>query len=225
MSYLRIPTFGHGTPGRRPRTRGGEGDTRAAILRAARSVFAKRGLEGASIRDVADAAGVNIAMIYYHFKDKVDLYRSVLADSLAAMALIWEDDIFRSAASVKDKIRKYVEGYIRFHQSNEELRRIMAMEFAASGGNMTWICEKFFADNFARLAGLFREGIKRGEMRRFDPFVAAASLIGIIVHNFIMRPVSEYVSGRKKEFPPRKLGEFVTELFFSGLGKRGVHHV
>lgn len=225
MSHLRTPTSGHGTPGRRPRTRRGEGDTRAAILKAARSVFAKRGLDGASIRDVADAAGVNIAMIYYHFKDKADLYRSVLADSLAAMTLIWEDDIFRSAASVKDKIRRYVEGYIRFHQSNEELRRIMAMEFAASGGNMTWICEKFFADNFARLADLFREGIKRGEMRRFDPFVAAASLIGIIVHNFIMRPVSEYVSGRKKEFSPRKLGEFVTELFFGGLGKRVVHHV
>lgn len=225
MPYSRTTASKHRTPGRRPKSRRAEGDTRAAILTAARSVFAKRGLDGASIRDVADAAGVNTAMIYYHFKDKADLYRSVIADSLAAMTSIWDDEIFRSTASVKEKIGKYVEGYIRFHQSNEDIRRIMAMEFAVSGGNMTWICEKFFADNFRRLVGLFREGMKRGELRSFDPFIAAASLIGIIVHNFIMKPVSEYVSGRKRGFSPRKLGEFVTELFFSGLVMRGVHHV
>jgi AcrR family transcriptional regulator len=93
--------------GRRPKAARQDMGTRMAILKAARAVFARRGFEGASTREVAEAAGVNNAMIYYHFKDKQDLYRSVLADSFAAFDRVWEHRIFRSDASVRAKIQIY----------------------------------------------------------------------------------------------------------------------
>lgn len=208
-------------PGRRPKHRQAEGDTRAAILAAARRMFALKGLEGTSIRDVAEAAKVNTAMLYYYFKDKMDLYRAVLADSFSAIAAIWNDEIFKSASSARDRIKRFVEGYIGFHRSNDDLRRIMAMEFAKSGGNMTWLCEMYFADNFGRLVQILRDGMRKGELKRADPFRAAASLIGIIVHNFIMQPVIEHVRGRRADMSPKKLGEFVTSLFLDGLAGGG----
>ncbi len=203
--------------GRRPKTGQTESDTRAEILAAARRVFAQRGLDGTSVREVAEAARVNNAMIYYHFKDKQDLYRSVLSDSFSSMATIWNDEIFKTSASVKLKIQKYVEGFIRFQQVNEDLRRILAMEFAGSGRKSTWICEKYFADNYAHLTRIFREGIRKGELKKFDPSLAVASLIGVIVHNFILQPMAEHVHGRCVNLSPKKFGAFVTDLFFSGL--------
>ncbi len=221
MATVQTITAGHKTAGRRPKSRQATGDTRAAILKAARRVFAQRGLDGASIRDVAEAAKVNTAMIYYYFKDKEDLYRAVLADSFSALTTIWDDEIFKSSAPVREKIRKYIDGYIRFHQANEDLRRIMAMEFAASGGNITWVCEKYFAENFARLTRIFREGMRKGELKKFDPSLAVASLIGVIIHNFIMQPIAKHVHGKSVNLSPGKFGAFVADLFFDGLGRQG----
>ncbi len=206
--------------GRRPKGAKPEADTRAAILGAARCVFARRGLDGASIREVAQTAGVNTAMIYYHFKDKKDLYRAVLSDSFATMTDIWKDPIFSSEATVRQKVARYVESYIRFHQGNEDLRRIMAMEFAASGGNITWICESYFADNYARLIGIFKKGMKRGELKKFDPSLAVASLIGVIIHNFILQPMAEHVHGKRVDLSSRRFSAFVMDLFFDGLAKK-----
>lgn len=211
----------HRRPGRRPKHRLLNGDTRAWILKAAKRVFAQRGLDGASIRDVAEAANVNTAMIYYYFRDKRDLYRAVLEDSFSAMTEIWNDEIFRSSAPVREKIRRYIDGYIRFHQANDDLRRIMAMEFASSGVNIKWISERFFADNFRKLVRILRDGMKKGELKKFDPVMAVSSLIGIIVHNFIMQPVTEHIRGRRVELSSKKLGAFVTTLFLDGLARDG----
>jgi len=204
--------------GRRPKARKAERETRVMILAAARKIFAAKGIDGTSVREVARAARVNNAMIYYYFKDKEDLYRAVLSDSLSALSAIWDDVIFKGSAPVRQKIQRYAEGYIRFQQVNEDLRRILAMEFAASGGNSTWMYEQYFADNYARLSRIFKEGMKRGELKKFNPSLGVASLIGIIIHNFILQPMAERIHDRKVDLSPVKFSSFVTGLFFNGLG-------
>ena len=54
-------------------------DTKAQIMRAAVQQFTRLGYEGAAVRDIANAAGVNIGLIRYHFGHKADLYRDTLA--------------------------------------------------------------------------------------------------------------------------------------------------
>ena len=69
------------TPGRRRRGRpAGNSDTRPVILDAARTCFAERGYDRATIRDIAAAAGVDPALLHHHFGTKHDLF-------LAAMRL------------------------------------------------------------------------------------------------------------------------------------------
>lgn len=50
---------------------------RPVIVRAATSLFASRGIDGTSMRDIAEAAGVREAAIYRHFKGKDDLAREI----------------------------------------------------------------------------------------------------------------------------------------------------
>ncbi len=64
------------TPGTRRRLPAGE--RRTAILDAAMQEFAARGFHGASIDDIAQAAGISKALIYEHFPSKKDLHVSLL---------------------------------------------------------------------------------------------------------------------------------------------------
>lgn len=203
--------------GRRPKSTKPDQDSRAAILKAARTVFARRGFEGASTREVADVARVNNAMIYYHFKDKVELYRAVLGDSFATFGRIWEHKIFSSSATTRAKIKIYIEEFIRFQQGNEELRRIMSMEFAACSKNTKWLADNYFVSSYEKLASLLKEGMKRGELRKIDPALAIPSLVGMIIHSFIMRPIAEHVTGKKLDLTAGRFGNFVTCMFFDGL--------
>jgi AcrR family transcriptional regulator len=160
---------------------------------------------------------VNNAMIYYHFTDKDELYRAVLADSFSTFDGVWEHEIFRSSASAREKIRKYVEEFIRFQHSNEELRRIMSMEFAACGENCKWLADNFFTHSYEKLAKIMRAGMRSGELKKFDPAKAIPSLVGMIIHSFIMKPIAEYISGRKLDLSAARYGKFVATMFFDGL--------
>ncbi len=62
-----------------PHTMSKSDTTKAQIMRAAIAQFTSLGFEGASMREIAHAAGVNIGLIRYHFGSKADLYRDTLA--------------------------------------------------------------------------------------------------------------------------------------------------
>jgi len=62
--------------------------TKLTILDAAEKLFARSGFDGTSIRDVAQAAGVPLALVSYHFKSKLGLYRAVFQRRLAEVGKI-----------------------------------------------------------------------------------------------------------------------------------------
>lgn len=55
-----------------------ESETKTTILEVATELFARHGFEGASIREIAKVAGVNLAAVNYHFKNKQNLYFQVM---------------------------------------------------------------------------------------------------------------------------------------------------
>lgn len=67
-------------------TKRGAAQKRELILAAAREVFAAEGLEGASLRAIAAAAGYTPAALYFHFASKEEIYAEVLNGSLARLA-------------------------------------------------------------------------------------------------------------------------------------------
>jgi AcrR family transcriptional regulator len=206
--------------GRPPRANATHIDTRDKILIAARGVFALRGFSGTSVREVAEIAEVNKAMIYYYFQDKADLYRAVLSDSFEAMKDIWAHDVFQGNAPAREKLQKYIEFFICFQHNNEDLRKILAMEFSNTGtknDNLKWIANNYFAKNHAALVKILEEGMKSGELKKMNPLMAVVALIGMIVHSFIYIPIAPYIQEKKVDMSASKLGAFITEIFFCGI--------
>ena len=56
---------------------GGEGATRDRVIDRALSLFSERGTTAVSMRELADAAGLTVPGLYYHFASKADLIRAV----------------------------------------------------------------------------------------------------------------------------------------------------
>jgi TetR/AcrR family transcriptional repressor of mexJK operon len=60
-----------------------DGDRRTQILNAAQEVFAEKSFSGASIKDLARAAGVSPGLLYWYFKDKTDLFTCLLSERIS----------------------------------------------------------------------------------------------------------------------------------------------
>ncbi len=84
------PAPAHPTParGRPTGRRSGDSGTRQDILRAASRAFAERGYQGASVRAIADAAGVDPALIRHFYVNKSTLFATVVSDSVVPKRLL-----------------------------------------------------------------------------------------------------------------------------------------
>jgi AcrR family transcriptional regulator len=62
-----------------------DGETRRRLLEVASELFADRGLDGVTVRELCSAAGANVAAINYHFGDKLGLYRELVETAIQGM--------------------------------------------------------------------------------------------------------------------------------------------
>jgi AcrR family transcriptional regulator len=90
---------------------------RALILEAARKVFEAEGLDGASLRAIAAAAGYTPAALYFHFESKEAIYAEVLRSSLANLG----QAVTRVTARTKtptDRLRAAAMAFLRYYADN-----------------------------------------------------------------------------------------------------------
>jgi len=90
---------------------------RGLILDAARKVFETEGLDGASLRAIATAAGYTPAALYFHFDSKEAIYAEVLRDSLANLGQAVERAVAR-ARSPAERLRAAAMAFFRYYDDN-----------------------------------------------------------------------------------------------------------
>ena len=90
---------------------------RGLILAAARRVFEAEGLDGASLRAIAAAAGYTPAALYFHFDSKEAIYAEVLRASLARLGEAVESAV-AAAATPAQRLRAAAMGFFGFYAEN-----------------------------------------------------------------------------------------------------------
>ena len=96
--------------------------TRLKVLAAARRLFSEQGYEGATIRDIASAAGMSTGAVFANFSDKSDLFREIMADDMEALTTAMRDAATRGR-NVEDAVLKvFMAGYT-FYKSRLQLAR------------------------------------------------------------------------------------------------------
>ena len=96
--------------------------TRLKVLAAARRLFSEQGYEGATIRDIAAAAGMSTGAVFANFTDKSDLFREIMHDDMEALTAAMRDAASRGR-NVEDAVLKvFMAGYT-FYKSRRQLAR------------------------------------------------------------------------------------------------------
>jgi TetR/AcrR family transcriptional regulator, regulator of cefoperazone and chloramphenicol sensitivity len=109
-----------------------EEKTRDKILSAAGEVFAEQGFEGATIRAITEHAGVNVAAVNYHFRDKAELYTRVALDACSVRAA-YREVMAEAANSPQERLRGLIYHFLEYLLDPARpnwKRRLMAREMA-----------------------------------------------------------------------------------------------
>jgi AcrR family transcriptional regulator len=103
-------------------------ETRAELIAAAANVFAHRGFHGASIEQIAQRAGYSTGAVYWHFRDKDDLFLAVYEAEAAARVRDIDDFHERAEGDPPQRARAYADQFIA-RLAREPEFMILTLEF------------------------------------------------------------------------------------------------
>lgn len=152
-------------------------ETKQKILDAARRVFARHGYAGSNIREIARDAGISVGGVYLYFRNKEELYLSLLKDHVRQQ-MDGTEEIVRSSGTPQEALS----GFIDFHLSYALRHREMILSHLRERGfdyAMT-VKKKFLAHQADLLTHIIREGIKTNTFRRCDPDETAHIIMGFL---------------------------------------------
>ena len=194
-------------------------ETAKAILRAARKSFARHGYEGASIRQITAAAGVNLGAVTYHFGSKRKLYEHVL-DSAASPLADAATAAATSGQSPKQQVGAVIRAYFNYLGDNIDLAQLMLQELA-----MARVPPEAALDPIRRIHRTLTELVQRGQsegvFREGDPRLMAISIISQPVHMSLVRRALKAIGNidLQDEHTREHVIEQVTAFAVRGLAK------
>jgi AcrR family transcriptional regulator len=143
-------------------------DKLARIKRAARTLFAQKGFEATTTREIAESADVGAGTLFLYFKTKEEilvlLFREEMGHTLdAAFAAL------PTKKSLLEQVLHVFNAVIAYHEQNVELARIFVKELQFVAGRLRQEANAFLADWYERLTELIERAQQRGELRADVP--------------------------------------------------------
>ena len=95
--------------------------TQEKIIKAARTVFTKKGYSATRTRDIAEESGLNLALINYHFQSKDNLFKIVILEKFEVLFGMISPILSDAEISLEEKIESLVSNYTKLLLDNENL--------------------------------------------------------------------------------------------------------
>lgn len=150
------------------------------IIEASERLFADRGFAGTSVRDIAEAAGVNLAMISYYFGSKEKLMEAMFQHRGQHMKLQLENILHNKELSPMQKVEKLIEEYIDRIFKKQCFHKVMIREQMVNAqGPISELIFQMKQTNQALIKQLIQEGQKKGEFKKnIDVAFLMMTLVG-----------------------------------------------
>lgn len=123
-------------PGARAKTLDAERARR--ILEAADALFCERGFTGVSMRDVAEGAEVNKALIFYYYENKSALFEAVLDSYYEAHASALKG-VAAEGPPLRERLHAIIDAYLGFMDDHRRYAKLIQHEVARSGEHLPLI--------------------------------------------------------------------------------------
>jgi len=157
--------------------------TRAKVLAAARRLFSEQGYEGATIRDIASAAGMSTGAVFANFTDKSDLFREIMVTDMAALADAMREAAARGAGVEDTLLRMFAAGYAFYRSQLPLARAAFSVGWSPEDGPALRNAAPVQVLN-SLIVEQLGQGVERGELRPDDLALRAQMLFDAYLSNY-----------------------------------------
>lgn len=176
--------------------------TEGRILDAAHTVFVRNGTAGARMQEIADEAGVNKALLHYHFGSKAKLAEAVFR-RVAAHLMIPLFEVLASELALEEKVKRVVQLELDHLSSSPYLPGYLISEIHHDPGRarqlVTSVSGKAPEEHQPRIFGTLgrqiQQRVKEGTMRPIAPEQFVVNLLALCAFPFAMRPMVMTMAG------------------------------
>jgi len=173
-------------------------DSKERLIAVAKKLFAQKGFEGTSVKDICDEAGLNVSLVSYYFQGKDNLYQNILEqfgmERLNAAVRILKTPT--SPQEISLRLKMFADEMFLCHVENPETTQIIHRECTQNFVNIQKIFEKTFLNVHSILIKFFKDAKNKNLIdKKRDPKTLASLFMGQIVHIARVAPISKnYVS-------------------------------
>lgn len=182
---------------------------RDEILQASAHIFRRKGFNGTSMQDIADAVQLQKASLYHHIDSKQEILLALLDQAMDTLIAQLER-VIRAQATATIKLRRATASYVNRLTEHGDLAAVLLLEYRSLEPELLsrHILKR---DRFEAIwRQIIEEGIESGEFRPLDPRLVGFALLGAL--NWIITwfdPAGELDSGA--------VADRFLDLFLDGL--------
>ena len=173
--------------------------TEEKIKQAAKIVFHKKGFAATRTRDIAEEAGINLALLNYYFRSKEKLFELIMEESLRDFLLSLTGVISDESTSLQEKIPLLVDRYITMLISNRNMPIFILSEIHQ---NPELLVSKFQIKEIMMKSAFvlqFQDAVATGKIAQLNVFQFIMNLMGLIIFPFMVAPMLKQIGDLQEE--------------------------
>jgi len=164
--------------------------TKMKILKKARELFSKKGFDATTVDDIAEASGVNKALIYYYFQNKSGLYSEIMSGLFDAIYNEVEQSSKQLTSSMH-KLEVFVDTYTQYANKNPYFPALLLRELSDSGSHLPKEMFSSMRKVYALLSQILVGGKEEGVFNESIPMIVHFMIIGSINLMITTKPLRE----------------------------------
>lgn len=185
--------------------------SKAAVFEAAAREFGERGYDATRVDRIAERAGVNKAMLYYHFRSKEGLYLEVVRDLFRAVRAR-TTAIADGPGDAAAKLDAWIATIVEEASARPWMPPIMLREVASAGTHLDTDTLALMNAVFGTLGKVIDQGRRHGVFRQADPLLTHLTVVPPILIFLVRQRIVAARPDGDGLLEPRRLEEFVEHI-------------
>jgi TetR/AcrR family transcriptional regulator, cholesterol catabolism regulator len=179
------------------------------ILRHAAQIFADRGFEGASIRDISRATGISLSGLYYYFESKQKLLYLIQKHAFTSILSRLQLRL-AAAAAPEERLKLFIQNHLEYFLAHPAEMKVLSHEEGAVEEPYKKEIAVIKRRYYTLAREIFDDLAAREAMSELNPRIAVLSLYGMM--NWVYKWHNPKVDPRAKE-----LAGTISEIFLRGV--------
>lgn len=192
-------------------------ESKQRILETGVAMFARKGYGSSGLRELADQAGVNLAMVNYFFGSKKGLLKVIIDTFLSGYLEIAKQEL-TGKGNVEDKIRRFMTRIIPYIKTHRDYFIVTLTELPHDDPDII----EHKASWISKIVDLVQDEIctplSVGAKQEITPYLIGPVMIGVIAMRFLVEPIFERIKPDDLDIDLyHGYPELIAEIFLNGI--------